>query len=627
MAVLHLPVLTITAQVKFTASVSAGQISKNEFVQLRLMVENANEVKQITPPRFKNFIVVSGPNSETGMTAANGAIRQYAALSFVLKPRGPGTYTIPAAVAIADGNEYRSNAVTVQVTNTLAADNSSNNNNSPFAGFNPFDDAPPQPAFNDYILKKGENAAEKINRNMFIRLETDKTSCYVGEPVIATYKLYTRLKSETNIVKYPSFNGFSVIDLQQPDNNSYTTEKINGRDYNVFIIRKVQLYPLQPGSFELGQVEIENNVHFIKEAYASGQNNNMNDMFREFAEAAIPAEGIVDQKATLKNNVVNITVKALPDTDVPAAFKGAVGNFAIEGLLDKNNFTTDDAGNLKVIIAGVGNLQLVNTPEIQWPQGVEGFEPAVADDFVRTTVPVSGRKIIDYPFTVAAPGNYILPAIKFCYFNAKEGKYKTDSTKPIAFTVVKGTGKKANPVITAGEKTFLNKFFSNRRWVVSTVAVLILCVLIFWLKRDRKLETEVNQNLAAEAAAKAEAQKIAEAIAIEEKNWLEKAGKLLQAGNSTAFYYELNLALKNYLSEKLHLPVETINKKNIAEAMDKKNIAVNTALQLQQVMNSIELKLYTPFTGDENETLLREEMQELYNSTAGIMELLGAYKT
>jgi len=444
MAVLLLPVHTITAQVKFTASVSAAQISKNEFVQLRLMVENANEVQQITPPQFKNFIVVSGPNSESGMTAANGVIKQYTALNFVLKPKAPGTYSIPAAVAIADGNKYTSNTVTVQVSNKLAPGNNGNNTNTPFPGFNPFDDTPPQPAFTDYILKKGENAAEKINRNMFIKLETDKTSCYVGEPVIATYKLYTRLKSETNITKYPSFNGFSVIDLQQPDNTSYTTEKINGRDYNVFMIRKVQLYPLQPGSFELGEVEIENNVHFIKEAYASQQNNTLNDVFREFAEAEIPAEGIVDQKATLKNNRVTIAVKPLPDTNVPAAFKGAVGNFAIEGLLDKNNFTTDDAGNLKLIIGGVGNLQLVTTPEIQWPQGVEAFEPTVSDDFVQTTVPVSGRKIIDYSFTVAQPGNYILPAIKFCYFNAKEGKYKKDSTKPIAFTVVKGTGKKAN---------------------------------------------------------------------------------------------------------------------------------------------------------------------------------------
>jgi hypothetical protein len=51
---------------------------------------------------------------------------------------------------------------------------------------------------------------------MQLKLQTSKTSCYVGEPIVATYKLYTRLKSESKLSKTPSFNGFSVIDLQPP---------------------------------------------------------------------------------------------------------------------------------------------------------------------------------------------------------------------------------------------------------------------------------------------------------------------------------------------------------------------------------------------------------------------------
>ena len=45
----------VLAQVKFSASVSSPQISKNEFVQLRLTVENAKEVEHktlIPSPRF-----------------------------------------------------------------------------------------------------------------------------------------------------------------------------------------------------------------------------------------------------------------------------------------------------------------------------------------------------------------------------------------------------------------------------------------------------------------------------------------------------------------------------------------------------------------------------------------------
>ena len=95
---------------------------------------------------------------------------------------------------------------------------------------------------------------------MFLRVEVDKQSCFVGEPLVATYKLYTRLKSESNMTKNPSFNGFSVLDLQLPNDMSSTVEKYEGKEYNVYVIRKVQLYPLLAGELELGIAEIENTM-------------------------------------------------------------------------------------------------------------------------------------------------------------------------------------------------------------------------------------------------------------------------------------------------------------------------------------------------------------------------------
>jgi hypothetical protein len=457
---------------------------------------------------------------------------------------------------------------------------------------------------------------------MFVKVDLDKTSCYIGEPVIATYKLYTRLKSESNLVKNPSFNGFSVIDLQQPDNGSSRREKVNGRDYNVYIIRKAQLYPLQSGKLDLEPTEIDNNVYFIKEEYLNRQNGFMDDMLREFEDATIPAEGIENHKVTLKSQPASVMVKPLPEVNVPAGFKGAVGNFTIQAQLEKNNFTTDDAGKLKIVINGEGNLQLVNAPEIQWPKGFEAFEPTASDDFVKTTVPVSGRKIIDYPFTVAAPGNYTLPAVKFSYFDPRAGKYKTHSTGPISFTVTKGTGKKA-ALATENKnnnENMLDKFISNRRWVISSVAVLIICGLIFWLSYDKKKETALAKAKEDATALRVAEQEPEKVMVIEEKNWLEKVAPLVDGEDSTAFYKELNLALKSYLAHKLNLPVETINKKSITEELDKKNIAVHTSIQLQQILNDIELQLYAPFAE-------KEKMQELYNNTAGIIQLLDTYKS
>ena len=440
---LLLTCLITRAQVKFSATVTPGQISKDGYTQLKFIVENAGEVQNIDPPALKNFVIISGPNQESGMSVVNGAVTKYIAVSYVIRPKGSGTFVIPPVVARADGSLCRSNPVSVKVSNTLSGNNSSAGNNSlfPFNRADPFGEPVRQSNYQDYILQKGENAADKVKKNLVVKVETDKPYCYVGEPVIATYKLYTRLKSESSMTKNPSFNGFSVIDLQQPDNENYRIEKLNGRVYNVYTIRKAQLYPLQSGSLELEPAEVDNKVHFVKAAFAIRQQDIMGDLFGDLADAVIPAEGIEEHRISLQSEPLSILVKPLPENSKPVNFKGAVGNFSLDAYLSKDKFTTDDACECSLIIGGSGNLQLVTAPVIDWPGGIDGFEPKITDELNKLTVPVSGRKIISYPFTAARPGNYIIPAIAFSYFDLKTSQYRTIATKPLAFTVVKGTGK------------------------------------------------------------------------------------------------------------------------------------------------------------------------------------------
>ncbi|MGH2566650.1 MAG: BatD family protein, partial [Ginsengibacter sp.] len=335
------------------------------------------------PPTFKNFSVVSGPNQESGMTSINGKVDQYVSVSFVLKPNSPGSFTIGPATAKADGKEFKSNPLNVQVTNsttpTPSNPNNSANSLSAFGGRFPFPnlnfDFPTEPVthqFDDYILKKGENVNDKVKKNLFIRLDVSKTRCYVDEPIVASYKLYTRLRSESTITDAPSFNGFSVSEMELNNNNSARTEKYNGRDFNVYTLRKVQLYPLQPGTITLDPVVADNKVTFIKAEYAGSQRGDMFfDMMQNFADATSPQDAVIEQHVTLKSKPVEITVKPLPDENKPADFKGSVGDFTIQSYLQKNNITTDDAGNLKIVISGSGNIQLINAPKISWPQSMD----------------------------------------------------------------------------------------------------------------------------------------------------------------------------------------------------------------------------------------------------------------
>src|SRR6476661_8696544 len=252
------------SQVKFSASADPEIIGRNEYTTLRFVLENAGNIQQISPPAFNDFTILSGPLQESGMSNINGKVSNYVAISFVVQPKSTGTFTLSGAVAKVDGRNYRSNPLKIIVDKKSHGQNPSAMQQVP--GF--FDEPKPMSSFSDYIFKNGENVQDKVDKNMHLRLEVSKTSCYVGEPIVATYKLYTRLKSESKLTQNPSFNGFSVIDLQPADVTQTAVEKLNGREYNVYTLRKAQLYPLQDGNISLETAELENKVQFIKESYA-----------------------------------------------------------------------------------------------------------------------------------------------------------------------------------------------------------------------------------------------------------------------------------------------------------------------------------------------------------------------
>lgn len=605
------------AQIKFSASVTPAEIGKDEYTQLKLMVENASEVQQIVPPNLRDFVVISGPSQESGMTMINGVVKRYIALSFILKPKAAGTFTIMPAKARADAGDYTSNAVKVKVSSQSTGNNpAANVFSNPFGGMDPFADPAPQSSYSDIVLRKGENPADKIKRNMFVRVETDKKSAYVGEPLIATYKLYTRLKSESNMIKNPSFNGFSVLDMQLPGDMSYHTEKFEGREYNVYIIRKVQLYPLLAGNLDLGVAEIENNVQFIKAAYL----NQQADVFDDFANAALPSDAIEIQKVTLQSKPVSISIKPLPEAGKPDNFKGAVGSFSVEAKVEKNNFTTDDDGKMAILVSGEGNLQMINAPEIAWPAGIDGFEPKAIDDFFKSTVPVSGKKVFEFPFTVSKPGTYIIPAIGFSYFDNHDAKYKTVATRAIEITVSKGTGK-TRTLPSANKKNrenVLTQFFSNRLRVVSVVALLIVIGLIVWLKRDTKNEARQTSKQPIEENEIFE--KPVEATMEEQRNPLELSQQSLNGKDTGLFYAQLNLELKNYLARKLGLRPEELNRKNITEKMDARAISNETAIALQKLMDELEWQLYTPVADN-------EKMKQMYDRANELIQELNTYRS
>lgn len=589
-----------SAQVKFSVVCLEKKIGKNEILHIQFKVENAIHVETIIPPSFKNFNVAGGPNQQSGMTNINGKIDQYIAVGFFLQPKSAGKFTIGAATARADGKEFFSAPITVEVTNASSSQSNNNQGNSfsPFANFN--FDLPTPPSthqFDDYILKPGENATDKVQKGLFIKLDVDKTSCFVGQPIIASYKLYTRLRSESTITDAPSFNGFSVSDLDVND-NKVIIEKYNGRQYNVYTLRKVQLYALQPGKITLDPLVSNNKVTFIKSDYANSQNGDrFYDMLENFADATTPENGIVEKTVTLKSKPVTIVVKPLPVEKKPSDFKGTVGNFTIQSSIEKNNITTDDAGNLNITISGQGNIRLINAPKINWPEGIDGYDAKVKDDVDKTSVPMEGSKTFTFPFTITKPGKYKIDSISFSYFDPSTSSYKTLHTQSLEVQVNKGNGvpnnsfgKKSGKNEPANESFFTTNRFDLIVGIILSIGVLFSILLIINKKNKRK--NILEKNIKVDDIKNKVEEKESEFI-IPENPLLAAHEKLIEH-NSGEFYHVLDASLKKYLSAKFKVPVEELTKKRLNEELDKCCVGLGTSHMLNSLLEEVEINLYAP---------------------------------
>jgi len=582
-------------------------MGKTDYVQIQFVIENAKEIGNVQPPDFPDFNIVQGPSQSTGMTITNGVMSQYEGITYVLQPKKAGTLLIKPASAMVDGQLMRTSPVRITVHNQVASGNKS-------PAFNPLPDpswprAQP-PVDMDEVVRPGENVEDKIRKNFFTKVEVSKTECYVGEPIVATYKLYARLRSDSRVTRHPSLNGFSVYDMIDPSDDRVSVEKINGKNFSVHTIRKAQLIPLQAGDITLDPVELDNNIYFFKADSGSQKRpaqglGGLLDRLFEPEESGTP----FTQHIVLDSKPVTVHVKPLPETGKPADFNGAVGKYTLLASIDSRQVDTGDAALLSVEVKGSGNLPMINAPVINWPTDMESYDVSSKENIDKTIAPLTGSKSFTYSFICSKTGTYTVPPVTMNFFDPESRTYKTIESEPVHIQVNQVKKKKhATPVIAAPipVRTDWTKY---ALW--SAAFLLLACAAIFIARQSKK-----DAILKAEKAkAIAELEKIKTAPVITDP--LKESRELLDSGDYGRFYSSVNRAVWKGVSDKLQLPASELNKLNIASGLRVKGWSDEEIIQLKNILNECELKLYTP----EYSTT---DMERLLSSAGAILNRLNA---
>ena len=81
---------------RFFVQVDTKKIVQGSYVDVKFILENGDG-SDFTPPSFKGFDVLSGPNQSTSMTIVNGRRSNKISLSYTLRPQKIGITQIGSA--------------------------------------------------------------------------------------------------------------------------------------------------------------------------------------------------------------------------------------------------------------------------------------------------------------------------------------------------------------------------------------------------------------------------------------------------------------------------------------------------------------------------------------------------
>ena len=579
-------------KVRFVAE-AADVVVSGDQVRLVFTV-NSQDIKDFRAPSIKGFDVLMGPSrsQQSSIQIINGkrTSNSSTAFTYILLAGSPGTYTIPAASVEVNGEKVFSNAISIKV---LPQDQNSGNSGNNGGG--------------SASSSRSQAAGSRISANdLFITATASKTTVHEQEAILLTYKVYTVVNLRQLYGKMPDLKGFHTQEVELPQQKTFTLEHYKGRNYNTTVWSQYVLFPQQTGKLEIPSITFDGVV---------AQQTISDDPFDAFFNGG----GYVEVKKKITTPKVVINVQPLPAK--PAGFSGAVGEFKLASSINATDVKTNDAVTIKLTLSGTGNMKLIGTPEVKFPQDFEIYDPKVTDDYKLTNSGLTGTKTFEYLAIPRHAGNFSIPAVEFTYFDLKSNSYKTLKTEAYNLKVAKGQGN-ADQVISdftnkesvkmlgkdirfikLGDSSLRPKgdfFFGTVGYYLCYLIPLLLFVVFAVIYRQKALE---NANVAKVKTKKAN--KVA-------TRRMKLAGKLLAENKKNEFYDEVLKALWGYISDKLSIPVSQLSKDNIEAELTNYGVQEALIAEFIGVLNECEYARYAP--GNENEA-----MDKVYSASVEVI--------
>ena len=451
-----------------------------------------------------------------------------------------------------------------------------------------------------------QTADKPISSNdLYVRIEMSKPQVYEQEAVVCTIKLYTKFPIRPGIIplEQPSFDGFLIEELNQP--GQVNVERVNGQNYYTAVLKKCILYPQKSG-----KLTIKSGVFDITPV--------QRDIYVGINSAiAVPH----DTKLTIKSNSATVNILQLPEPR-PAGFTGAVGEFKVTASINPHDLKTYSPATYNYVVQGKGNIKYVKTPDVQFPQEFDTYDPQSHINTKSDGTDVTGNVTFTYTVIPQYVGNFELPSSKFVFFNPGTAKYETIELPAMPLHVAKGKGQPSSHYknkqkamtdvhqLKHGdlnlEKTHTYLVDNLVYWLAYLLPLLALVGVIIYNRKRLKEMADVKRMRTKRAGKVAQKR-------------LKRAKAFAASGKRNEFYGEVLTAMWGYMSDKLGIPVSDLSKDNIAAELERYGVDESLRSETLDLLDQCEFAQYAPELAD-------GDMMPLYDKAAQVMEKLESVK-
>lgn len=369
------------------ALVDRNEISLGEALELSVVLSGGSG--DVDTSAIRDFdVIYRGQSSSFQMV--NADVRHELTLHYSLTPRRAGDLIIPPLTVRSGSDSVSTEPVRVRVV---------------------------------------QGTASTGGDDLLMTATVSNASPWLGEEIVYTFRFMAAVRVYKANYRRPSFDGFSVRDLQ--GQKEFSDVK-NGRRYKVTEVS----YLLTPE--RSGPLTVDSGDLTCEVADPGGNSRSRSPFGSIFDDPFFSSTRTVTR--TVRAEAVPVKVRPLPEYRGSGTFSGLIGNFSFSASVEPLRLKAGDSATITVSVEGSGNIMDLAEPGFPVPPGFKIYPDSPQEKVKSDASGTRGSKVFRYALVPVYSGQYSVGPFELVFFDTEKGKYIRRRVQAASVRVDPGDG-------------------------------------------------------------------------------------------------------------------------------------------------------------------------------------------